>query len=148
MSFNIEINSVGLNTALSRMDAYIREEAKTDAAEATIAVIRQLAAAGMDANGNPFSGYTPAYTKTRQKEGLQTAHKDLRASGALLDGLHFVNDMIIPSIATEKIAEGQMYHPGWAAERHSLFLLAGELAVETIEQTLAENIEKKMEGAL
>jgi hypothetical protein len=42
----------------------------------------------------------------------------------------------------QKIAEGQMYHPKWKDESHSLFLLASERAQEKWEGAIKSDLDK------
>ena len=136
---------------LLELDAYVAEGWKDVAAEEGQKVILELTAMGLDADGKKFSDYTPDHAAVREGLGLQTGFKDLnmmgrsRRSGNLLASLKprrngtkvtlGVSDN--PDSRANKVAKGQMYHPKWAAEKHSKFLAVGERMMRRCELAVA-----------
>lgn len=143
MIATVHIDSSEVNAAIARIMAYAEKEAKADAAEVTLADIRRKTAKGVDADNIPFSAYVKPYLKVREKHLRPTSPKDLNLTGALMKGLYFDagQSAIVPSTETEKIAEGQMYHPKWESSHHSMFLFAGADTIEFIEQALVKKVE-------
>jgi hypothetical protein len=156
------VDTSNADTMLTALDAYVAEGWKDVAAEEGQKVILELTAQGIDADGKRFSDYTDDHARVRQSLGLQTGIKDLnmrglsRRSGNLLgslkprrDGskvtLGVSND---PNSRANKVAHGQMFHPKWAAERHSKFLAVGERMMRRCELAVVHPLAKGIENGL
>jgi hypothetical protein len=156
------VDTSGADRMLLELDAYVAEGWKDVAAEEGQAVILELTAQGLDADGKKFSGYTDDHAAVRAGLGLQTGFKDLnmrglsRRSGNLLGSLKPRRDgtkvtlgvSLDANSRANKVAHGQMFHPKWAAEKHSKFLAVGERMMRRCELAIAHPLAKGIENGL
>lgn len=152
--FTLHIDERGIMRVFNILTAYVQRRAITDASDIVRDGILNRTKQGKSYTNRTFpiwtpygvkksqykgySPYSPSQQSRRLKGGFQTAKKDLRMSGNMLDSIRLMGNTLTVADEYQDIAHGQMFNPSW--RYHHEFLSAGKADAKQIEKKIVERI--------
>lgn len=150
------VNLRNYDAVINRLVIFCRSEAIRIAGNIVVTGIKHRTSQSRDYRNRVFQYWTPYGTKSkrvkgkgpysptqesrRRKAGVQTNKKDLSVTGAMLDSLGLVGNVVTVNDEFQDIAHGQMFNPKW--RYHHEFLYPGIHDDKKIANELAKAINR------